>query len=453
MVRMTPHDLGPAVGRVPTGADVTVAVIDVETTGLSPRTDRVVEVGVVLLDSHGEVEAEFETLINPGRDVGPTGLHGITASDVVAAPTFSAVAPHLRSLLAGRVVVAHNALFDLRFLAREFGRAGLPIELSPSLCTMRLAPLFFGSGTRSLQALCGFLDIPHERGHAALYDARATAELMLAMLASDLGTSSLAGAGVRVDFASDGSYVGFQALDGCWDDLVTSAAGRSVDPCPPCRTLPRDAATAAVRERDSYLGGLVAALPALDDAPPSMAPYLAVLDQVLEDRLVSVTEAEQLISLAGELGCGPDHVAAAHRIYLEALATVAYADGVVTDAERADLDRVALLLGLNRRDVDLSLAVVRSGARVSLPRRIDVFAPGDKIVFTGAMSRNRDELEQAARHAGLAPMSSVSKQTGVLVCADPHSQSGKAAKARALGIRVISEAVFWEALSATPVRA
>ena len=124
---------------------MTVAVIDVETTGLSPRMDRVVEVGVVLLDSHGEVEAEFETLVNPGRDVGPTGLHGISASDVVDAPAFADVAPHLRSLLAGRVVVAHNALFDLRFLAREFGRAGMPIELSPSLCTMRLAPLFFGS--------------------------------------------------------------------------------------------------------------------------------------------------------------------------------------------------------------------------------------------------------------------------------------------------------------------
>jgi DNA polymerase III subunit epsilon len=151
--------------------------------------------------------------------------------------------------------------------------------------------------------------------------------------------------------------------------------------------------------------------------------------------------------LAGELGCGADHVAAAHRIYLEALATVAYADGVVTDAERADLDRVALLLGLGARDVDLALAVVRSGAQVSLPRRADVFAPGDRIVFTGAMSRTRDDLERAAREAGLAPMSSVSKQTAVLVCADPHSQSGKASKARALGVRVISEAVFWESLS------
>jgi DNA polymerase III subunit epsilon len=433
---------------------VTVAVVDVETTGLSPRMDRVVEVGVVLLDARGEVEGEFETLVNPGRDVGPTGLHGISASDVVDAPTFTDVALHVRSLLAGRVVVAHNALFDLRFLAREFGRAGQPILLSPSLCTMRLAPLFFGSGTRSLQALCGFLDIPLVHGHAALHDARATAELMLAMLASDLGTGSLAGAGVRVDFADDGSYRGFEALNGGWSDLVAAASAHAGDnPCPPCRTLPRDAATAAVRERDGYLGGLVAALPSLDDAPPSMAPYLTVLDQALEDRLVSVTEADQLLALAGELGCGPDHVAAAHRIYLEALATAAYADGVVTDAERADLDRVATLLGMGSRDVELALAVVRSGAQVSLPGRADVFAPGDRIVFTGAMSRTRDELEHAARNAGLQPMSSVSKQTAVLVCADPHSQSGKAAKARALGVRVISEAVFLEALSVAGSRA
>ncbi|MGY1986909.1 exonuclease domain-containing protein [Blastococcus sp. SYSU DS0669] len=433
---------------------MTVAVVDVETTGLSPRTDRVVEIGVVMLDDRGEVEAEFETLVNPGRDVGPTALHGISAGDVVDAPAFADVAAHLRSLLAGRVLVAHNALFDLRFLAREFGRAGQPTGLSPTLCTMRLAPLFFGSGTRSLQALCGFLDIPLVHGHAALHDARATAELMLAMLASDLGGGSLAGAGVRVDFADDGSYRGFEALDGGWTDLV-AAASADVDgsTCPPCRTLPREAATAAVRERDGYLSRLVAALPALDDAPPSMAPYLTVLDRVLEDRLVSVAEADQLVSLAGELGCGPDHVTAAHRIYLEALATAAYSDGVVTDGERTDIERVAALLGMRSKDVDLALSVVRSGAQVSLPRRAEVFAPGDRVVFTGAMSRTRDELEQAARDAGLRPMSSVSKQTGVLVCADPYSQSGKASKARALGVRVISEAVFLEALSVTGARA
>src|ERR687886_2108778 len=99
----------PLRGRERRGAVVTVAVLDVETTGLSPRTDRIVELGVVLLDDRGEVEAEFETLINPGRDVGPTHLHGIRAADVAEAPSFAEVAPYLRSLLSGRVVVAHNA--------------------------------------------------------------------------------------------------------------------------------------------------------------------------------------------------------------------------------------------------------------------------------------------------------------------------------------------------------
>jgi DNA polymerase-3 subunit epsilon len=426
---------------------MTVAVIDVETTGLSPRTDRVVEIGVVLLDDRGEVELEFETLVDPGRDVGPTRLHGIRAADVVGAPTFADVAPYLRSLLAGRAVVAHNALFDLRFLAREFARAGQPVDLPPTLCTMRLAPLFFGPGTRSLQALCGYVDIPLEHSHAALHDARATAQLMLHMLSSQLGEGSLAGAGVRVQFADDGSYRGFEALEHSWEELVRAAVVADAETCAPCRTLPRDAATAAVRQRDGYLAGLVAALPALDDAPPSIAPYLAVLDQVLEDRLVSVPEADQLIALAAELGCSRDHVLTAHRLYVEALATAAYADGVVTEDERADLDRVALLLGMTGRDVDLALTAVRSGAQVSVPRRDAALPDGTKIVFTGAMSRTRDELEQAARVAGLVPMASVSKQTGVLVCADPASQSGKATKARALGVRVIREAVFWESLS------
>ncbi|MCZ2817894.1 exonuclease domain-containing protein [Modestobacter sp. VKM Ac-2984] len=431
---------------------MSVAVLDLETTGLRPGVDRVVEVGVVLLDDRGEVEGEFCTLVNPGRDVGPTSVHGISARDVADAPAFADIAGYLSHLLAGRLLVAHNALFDLRFLGREFGRAGLPIALSPSLCTMRLAPLFFGAGTRSLQALCDYMSIPLE-AHAALNDARATAELLIRMLASDLGTEPLIGAGLAVRFAADGGYEGFEPLDAVWADLVARAVEPGpCAPCDPCPSVPRDAATARSRRRDGYLGGLVAALPALDGAPPSMAPYLTVLDEALEDRLVSITEADQLFSLAAELGCGADHVRAAHRLYLDALATTALADDIVTDAELADLRRVAELLGMESRDVDVALTMVRSGAKVSLPRRPGLFSPGDKIVFTGEMSRSRADLEQAARDAGLQPMSSVSGKTSLLVCADPDSQSGKARKARSLGVRVIGEAVFWESLSLAGTR-
>jgi DNA polymerase III subunit epsilon len=124
-------------------ADVPIggfAALDLETTGLSPRTDRVVEVAVVCLDVKGTVVSEFSTLVNPQRDVGPTRIHGLRARDVAAAPCFADVAGQVLGCLAGRVPIAHNLAFDLRFLDAELGRlgAGMPARL-PGLCTMRLA--------------------------------------------------------------------------------------------------------------------------------------------------------------------------------------------------------------------------------------------------------------------------------------------------------------------------
>src|SRR5882672_3596764 len=93
------------------------AVLDFETTGFDANHyDRVVEVGVVLLSSDGYIEDEWSTLLDPGRDVGPTDVHGICASDVRAAPTFAAIAPKLLKDLRKRVVVSHNISFELRFL-------------------------------------------------------------------------------------------------------------------------------------------------------------------------------------------------------------------------------------------------------------------------------------------------------------------------------------------------
>jgi DNA polymerase-3 subunit epsilon len=428
---------------------VSIAVVDLETTGVLPSVDRVVEVGVVLLDDAGVVEDEFTTLVNPGRDIGPTSIHGIAAGEVVGAPTFADIAPYLNTLLSGRVVVAHNALFDLRFLAREFGRAGVPIGLSPALCTMRLASALDAS-VRSLASLCEWLSITNDRPHAALEDARVTAEAFRRMrdLLCIETDRALIGAALAVEFGRDGAYVrSTPVVAGEWAALLADVIVSRQPFADPCRSVSRSMAVAAVRERDDYLAGLVSALPELTGAPATMAPYLAVLDQALEDRLVTVSEAEQLVALAGELGCGPTYVKAAHHLYLDALATVALADGVVTESERSDLGRVAVLLGLQLHDVDTALTMVRSGARVSIPRRPAALAVGDKIVFTGEMSRPRPAFEEAALAAGLQPMKAVSGKTNVVVCADPDSQSGKARTARALGVRVISEAVFWESVA------
>lgn len=87
--------------------------IDFETTGLFPtRHDRVLEVGVVFVDEGGTVEGEWSTLVNPGRDVGPTNIHGITAREILEAPTFADISPILLRSVAGRTVVAHNAPFE-----------------------------------------------------------------------------------------------------------------------------------------------------------------------------------------------------------------------------------------------------------------------------------------------------------------------------------------------------
>lgn len=75
------------------------AVIDFETTGVRPeRGDRIIEVAVVHLDAEGRFEAAFETLLNPDRDLGAQAIHGISAREILDAPSFAAIAADPDSL-------------------------------------------------------------------------------------------------------------------------------------------------------------------------------------------------------------------------------------------------------------------------------------------------------------------------------------------------------------------
>ncbi len=156
------------------------AVLDLETTGLSPRRGaRAIEIGLVLVDASGTVEERWETLIDPGCGPGPTHIHGVTEDMLVGAPTFTEVAGDLASRLERRTVVAHNADFDIGFLDAEFARVGLDWERRP-LCTMRLARKR-GYYPANLAYLCGALGIVNHGAHRALGDAAATAELLVAL--------------------------------------------------------------------------------------------------------------------------------------------------------------------------------------------------------------------------------------------------------------------------------
>ena len=129
--------------------------------------------GVVILDEELAVIEEFDTLINPGRDVGPTGIHGVTAGMVSAAPTFDEVAGLLAFHLDECVLVAHNLAFDVRMLNQEFARIGSRLEAGRGFDTLH------HTGTR-LDRACETFGIDHGQAHRALSDARSVAELLKA---------------------------------------------------------------------------------------------------------------------------------------------------------------------------------------------------------------------------------------------------------------------------------
>lgn len=160
------------------------AVVDLETTGFSPRRgDRIVEVGVVRMAGDGRVLREWTTLLDPGRGVGATRVHRITAADVAGAPRFADVAGELAGLLTGAVVVAHNAAFEQRFLEAEFAGAGIALSAVPALCTMQLAKsVGLDVADHKLGTCCAYFGLDFPDAHAALADARVTARLLPLLL-------------------------------------------------------------------------------------------------------------------------------------------------------------------------------------------------------------------------------------------------------------------------------
>ncbi|MEU3853463.1 DEDDh family exonuclease [Streptomyces sp. NPDC029554] len=114
------------------------AVVDVETSGLVARRDRVLSLAVVVLGPDGEQTDEFSTLLDPGCDPGPVHVHGLTSERLRGAPAFDQVAPRIAAMLRDRVLVAHNAQFDYDFLAHEFARAGTALPVTRRLCTLAL---------------------------------------------------------------------------------------------------------------------------------------------------------------------------------------------------------------------------------------------------------------------------------------------------------------------------
>jgi DNA polymerase III, epsilon subunit and related 3''-5'' exonucleases len=288
------------------------AVVDVETTGLHPVRDRIVEVAVIRLGPDAELIDEWSTLVNPGERALGGRIHGLRAADLADAPSFQDILGDLLARLAGNVIVAHNAPFDVSFLQAETVRSGVAWGPVEGLCTMELLRVLGLSKSRKLHLCCAELDIWAGQEHIALEDARAVAGIM--------------------------SYLAprLWAIDAPGPAPVWPAP---TDPAKiKTRTIQSGAAPIAELGRHfripSDLGVTEAAA----------TTYLGLLDQVVEDGRVTDTEIEALALFAHACGISRDAARHLHLAYLDEMERVARADGIVTAKEQEHLDGLIPLL-------------------------------------------------------------------------------------------------------------
>jgi len=162
------------------------AIIDVETTGLSPRFEKITEIAIFIHDGRQVVE-EFTTLINPERSIPYRIMQmtGITNRMVADAPRFYEVARKIIELTEDMILVGHNVDFDYNFLRQEFGSLGYDYKRD-KICTAKLSRKIIPfRKSYGLGNLCHDLDIENPRRHRAAGDATATMRLFELLLSVD----------------------------------------------------------------------------------------------------------------------------------------------------------------------------------------------------------------------------------------------------------------------------
>lgn len=153
-------------------ANVTFVAFDTETTGFSPTGDRIVEIGAVKFRG-GQIIEEKSWLIHPGRRIPPwaTEVHGITNEDVADKPSFKQIYPEFAEFVQGSVLMAHNARFDVSFMAEEIRRAELPMLNNLVVDSLPLFRRWFPSAkSYSLSDVAHFTEVDTGVLHRALAD-------------------------------------------------------------------------------------------------------------------------------------------------------------------------------------------------------------------------------------------------------------------------------------------
>ena len=163
-------------------------ILDTETTGLDPKMGhRLVEIGAVELINHTPTGVNYQTYINPERDVDPGAqeIHGLTNEFLKQHPAFGDISAEFVNFLSDSTLIIHNAPFDLAFINMELSRLGAaPISSERVIDTLVLARKKFPGAQASLDALCRRFAIEnrHRELHGALVDAALLADVYIELI-------------------------------------------------------------------------------------------------------------------------------------------------------------------------------------------------------------------------------------------------------------------------------
>lgn len=159
--------------------------LDLETTGLDPEWDSIIEIGMVRV-RHGEVAVEYSTLVNPGMEIDEfiTELTGITNDMLAAAPALPEVLPAARDFLGDDIILGHNINFDINFIYDNCEYQGLKPISNGYIDTMRISRRVLPDMKHHrLEDIVNALGIDHAQAHRAIGDCHATIDCYKALLA------------------------------------------------------------------------------------------------------------------------------------------------------------------------------------------------------------------------------------------------------------------------------
>ena len=292
------------------------AVVDLETSGGSASTGRIIEIAIVTMSAQGHVVEEYSTLVNPeDGNAGATFIHHISPKMLEGAPTFSEIAEDIFTRLAGNVVVAHNAAFEENFLAMEMARLNLPNRIFRAIDTLQLFARHIELPNYKLGTVLAEMGIS-EDAHTALGDTRGLAAAF-------------------TSFIPNARELGFPSEPG---EKTLSATNPKV----------WQRVTNLRKGDEGWMVNLLRKMPLSNfvNEPFEKTLYFELLSNVLADKKITGDEIKQIAVFAGHAGMSRDYLLGLNAEFFAMAKWAAEQDGVVSEEESEHLEACRRLLAL-----------------------------------------------------------------------------------------------------------